>query len=201
MTAIVGIKKEGKILLAADGTSVYGNNKDPFDNQKVIRPLGSSRLLLAYTGTRSFVNAIAAETRFFGDDKHLDFFDLVYVIVPKLFEFGIDSHLIKKDADGYYVLPGSFLIGTSDCLFHIDPYGVVHQIEGYCAYGFGAPLAFSSLLTTEDSNMSIEQRAVLAIQTAIRYAPGLGYPIYLGTNQKKDILVFPKPSAVQQSQF
>jgi 20S proteasome alpha/beta subunit len=196
MTAIVGIRDGNKVVLASDGTSVAGNSKYPHDNEKVFRPYGSSHLLVAYTGTRSFLNAIAAEKGFFGDGKNLDFMRIVNVLVPKIFDFAIKENYTKKDADGYLMLIGGFLLATPMSLYHIDAYGVVNSIDGFCAYGFGGSLAFANLLASEHSSLSLEERAISAIQAAIRYVPGLGYPIYLGENDKNKILSFPDPRAV-----
>jgi ATP-dependent protease HslVU (ClpYQ) peptidase subunit len=190
MTAIVGIKEGKKIILASDGTSVSGNDKDPIGNHKVIRPTGSPDILLAYTGTRALINALQAERGFFGKGKELTFVKMVNVIVPKLFEFCQKRHFTRKDSDGYLTIAGGFLFATSEFLYYIDSYGGVFSIDGFCAFGIGSSVAMASLYATADRGISPEERAIRAVQAAIKHVPGLGYPIYFGLNDQKRVKCF-----------
>jgi ATP-dependent protease HslVU (ClpYQ) peptidase subunit len=187
MTAILGIKEGQKIILASDGTCTMGNDKDPFGNQKVIHPLGSPDLLLAFTGNRGLLNDLREERNFFGKGSELTFMKAVNVIVPKLFAFCQERHYVKKDSDGYLAMVGSILLATPDSLFFIDTFGTVYPIEGYAAFGFGGQVAFSSLCATENRAMSMEERAIRAIKATIRNVPCLGYPMYIGVNDKSRI--------------
>lgn len=196
MTAIIGIKEGQKIILASDGTSIAGNDKDPLENRKVIHPVGSPDILLAYTGTRALINSLEGERGFFGRGKDLTFLKCVNALVPKLFDFCQKRHFSRKDSDGYLALLGAFLIATPNSLFYIDSYGVVYPIDGFCAFGIGSAVAMSSLLATDGRGISLEERALRAVTAAIKNVPGIGYPIYLGENNQKTIYHLPSQSEV-----
>jgi ATP-dependent protease HslVU (ClpYQ) peptidase subunit len=198
MTAIVGIRQGSEIVIASDGTSIAGNDKDPFDNQKIFRPDGSGRVLVAFSGTRSLLGALEGERNFFGNGKDLSFLKMVNVIVPKLFAFCEKGHFLSKDSDGYLSMIGSFLISTPSSLFRVDPYGTVRVIDGFCAFGFGGSVAMASLLATEGTGLSPSARAIQAVKTAIKLVPGLGYPVYFGEDDQKTILCLPDQTAVDK---
>lgn len=189
MTVIAGFKQKREILIATDGTSICDGFVDHCDSCKVVHPYGLRHCLLAVTGVRSLGNMLAEEKGLFGKEEEITLPYFVNTIIPRIFTYCAQSNFFSnKVSDDTIHLPISFLFATSDKLFSVNETGAVRQIEGCTALGSGRETAFANMMATKDQKLSLEERGILAVKAAIKYKPGLGYPIYLASNQTEDII-------------
>lgn len=83
---------------------------------------------------------------------------------------------------------GSFLVGVRGRLFEIgEDYQVGELADGYAAVGCGAEIALGALHATVDAGMSLQTRAVAALEAAAHFSTGVRPPFtVVGTAKDPD---------------
>lgn len=176
MTAILGIREKGRVILASDGTSTMGSIKMSSTHSKIFQAKGSPNIYVALTGNAIANTALRYQPHLFADKKDLTYHYLVTQFVPWLNSFAVKSNAyLKKDDDEGMLF--SLIIATKTKLFQINSRGVVIECQHIVARGSGSTVALYDLLAHDNNDLSPEEKAISAIKHAIAYSPGLGYPL------------------------
>jgi ATP-dependent protease HslVU (ClpYQ) peptidase subunit len=189
MTAILGIRENGRVIMASDGSSTMGNIKMDTYHSKIFPAQGSHNVYVAITGNAIANSAMRSQKHLFGDKNDLSYHYLVTKFVPWLQKFAKEANVLKDDKDGKEML-FSMIIGTKNKLFEITSLGSVIECEHIVARGSGSNVVLYDLMAHISEDLTPEELAINAIKRTIEYSPGLGYPLVIIDTSKEKATVF-----------
>jgi ATP-dependent protease HslVU (ClpYQ) peptidase subunit len=184
MTAIVGITDGNAVVIAGDSAGVGGDVTQPRLDAKVFN---NGPYVIGYTTSfrmgQLLHYAFKAPVPPDGEDGLHAFMctDFINSVREGLKEGG---WAIKNNdqEEG-----GSFLVGVRGRLFEIGPdYQVGEWVDGYTAVGCGAEIALGALHATSSAGMSLEARAVAALEAAAHFSTGVRGPFTVVNTAKSE---------------
>ena len=177
MTAIVGITDGTTVVIAGDSAGVGGVVTEPRRDAKVF---ANGPYVIGFTSSfrmgqllrYAFKAPIPPE-----DEEGLHAFmciDFVNAVRQGLKEGGWATKNNEQEGGG------DFLVGVRGRLFKIESdYHVGELLDGYSPVGCGAEIALGSLHTTSKAEMSLEARAIAALEAAAHFSTGVRPPFTL----------------------
>lgn len=179
MTCIAALKHNGKIVLAGDRRMSWGMHKCQMKpTSKVVKKNG---ILIAGTGACYILTLVRDILKFPIITKREDTLNYIHnKFVPVLINLLKTKGMIKN---GMLNVPKelhtAIIVAIKGNLFEIDignceDVGIVAVDEVGLPYatGCGGQLAWGSLLTTEDSKKSPQERLKIALNVAAAVSPG-----------------------------
>ncbi|WP_226035776.1 hypothetical protein [Aquibacillus saliphilus] len=177
MTCIVGLVFNGVTYIGGDSLGSNGYSKTVRKDTKVFKLKDTNKAVVGYTSSYRMGQLLMYAKGLIDsrDEPNIDHEYLVTRFIPntiKLFEDGGYSKNSSGEKTG-----GSFLLGYGDRLYQVSSdFQVGESIDGYDACGSGEEFALGSLKTTENSNMSPEERIHLALQAATKFSTSVVPP-------------------------
>jgi ATP-dependent HslUV protease subunit HslV len=156
-TTIIGVKKDGKIIIAGDGQATLGEHVIMKSNSKKVRRVYNDKVVIGFAG--SVADAFALEARF---EELLQKFsgNLLRSAVEVALGFRDDKYPRKLDAQ--------MIVADKEQLLIISGNGDVFEPEGgVCAIGSGGNYALSAgKALYENTNLSAREIAEKAMKIA-----------------------------------
>ncbi|MEV0400800.1 hypothetical protein [Actinoallomurus sp. NPDC050550] len=168
MTAIVGITDGNTVVIAGDSAGVGGDVTQPRLDAKVF---SNGPYVIGYT-TSFRMGQILRYT--FKAPALPDSEDGLHAFMCTSFINGVreglkDGGWASKNNDQEE--GGSFLVGVRGRLFEIGhDYQVGEMADGYTAVGCGAEIALGALHATDNTDMTLQARAVAALEAAAHFS-------------------------------
>jgi len=180
MSTIVVVKKDSKIVIAADTLTTYGNTKESAEyivNHEKLFKYGDN--FLGISGSASL--GIAVEDFLSASKKKISLKG-----VREIYRFGLVLH--KELKENYFLRPddeedfetfrGDILILNPNGIFGLSSYRYVQEFAKFYANGSGSEYALGALFAVyHDTNKNCEEIARLGVQTGIEFDDGSGLPI------------------------
>jgi ATP-dependent protease HslVU (ClpYQ) peptidase subunit len=192
MTAIIGLKEKGQVLLGSDGFSNMGIRKMPSNHSKIFAAEGSPHILLAVAGNVIANHALRNQPNLFEGKKDVSYHYLVSKFIPWLWAFAQANNAFDQSTNS---LLFEIIIATRSQLFNITAQGVVAVCRDFVALGSGQSVAYFHYKAHQKESMAPAQRVRGALEATIRYSAGLGYPIVLASPDTDKALVLNEDGA------
>jgi ATP-dependent protease HslVU (ClpYQ) peptidase subunit len=182
MTTIVVVKKDGKVAIAADTLTTWGNTKESaeyvINHQKII-PYQDNYLGISGSATLH----IAVED-FLSVAKK----DIKMENVADIFRFGLKLHrkLKKKyflrpdtdDDDSFETFRGDILIANPHGIFGLTAYRYVQEYSKFYAHGSGWEYALGAMFAVYDDNRrTAENIAEIGTEAGAEFDDASSLPI------------------------
>ncbi|WP_345432945.1 hypothetical protein [Actinoallomurus vinaceus] len=184
MTAIVGITDGNTVVIAGDSAGVGGGVTQPRLDAKVFT---NGSYVIGYTSSfrmgqilrYAFKAPVPPERE---EDLHAF---MCTNFINGVREGLKDGGWASKNNDQEE--GGSFLVGVRGRLFEIGhDYQVGELIDGYTAVGCGAEIALGALHATGNADLSLESRAIAALEAAAHFSTGVRAPFTIVRTAKDD---------------
>jgi 20S proteasome alpha/beta subunit len=184
MTAIVGITDGNTVVIAGDSAGVGGLVTRPRLDEKVFT---NGPYVIGYTTSfrmgQLLRYAFKAPVPPEGEEGLHAFMCTSFInsVREGLKEGGWASKNNDQEEGG------SFLVGVRGRLFEIEEdYQVGELVDGYAAVGCGAEIALGALHATSDTDMSLEARAIAALEAAAHFSTGVRAPFTVVDTAKSE---------------
>lgn len=184
MTAIVGITDGNTVIIAGDSAGVGGDITQPRLDAKVFT---NGPYAIGYTTSfrmgqilrYAFKAPVPPE-----DEEGLHAF-MVVDFINAVRQGLKDGGWARKSDDQEE--GGCFLVGVRGRLFQVgDDYQVGELADGYSAVGCGAEMALGALHATGNAGMSLEARAIAALEAAAHFSTGVRPPFSVVVTTKDE---------------
>ena len=182
MTTIVVVKKLGRVAIAADTLTKYGNYTNEraayIVNHEKIFPVGDSYIALSGSATVD----LAIRDFFARKNKSIKLHTPL-----EIFRVWNELHLSLKN--DYFLNPNkdqddsfessrsSALIANPHGIFGIDSYRYAQEYTKFYACGSGSEFALGALFAAYDSELSAADLATLGVKAAAEFDDATGEPI------------------------
>lgn len=185
MTAIAGLVHNNKIYIGSDSAGVEGLNLSIMKEPKVfikwsLVPTNHEKYIFGYTSSfrmgqllqyvfqppkNEFTNGLKSDVMYY----------MVTKFIPALREcFKLNGF---QTTENNVDIGGNFLVGYRNQLFEIESdYHVSQSVKPFNACGCGKHLILGSLYTSENLNISPEDRIQKALEAAQEYSAGVRAP-------------------------
>jgi len=170
-------KRRGELVFAADRRISWGSSQF----QKLVYPKVKKRngIILAGTGDSYLCDLIVQLTPIPDLPPRMKVFNYIHEVLRRTIESNLIDNGMKGEKDGLGI-PGkmyaAILVGIQKELYEInvdERYGIViNQIDAPYGHGCGGDYALGSLKTTENLNMSSEDRLTVALNVASELSAG-----------------------------
>lgn len=173
MTCIVGVVEDGKVWIGCDSMISTGSLSSTIDT-KIAK---NDEMLFGFTGRVRDIQLIRFGFDIPKQEDDMDDYEYMVTVLStavrnRLKEFGAS---IVKDQEEMGNL--GTLIGYRGALYKMDWDFAVRRIESnYYAVGSGTRPALGSLYSTEKTDMTPEDRILLALETAAHFVQSVGGP-------------------------
>jgi len=182
MSVVVGVRKEGRLVLAADSLITFGSARMPEDNLKAekIRALGDS--LFASAGWGLYDDIIEdhvsqhPEVRLADEKAIFSFFLGLWRQLHERYSFVNDQPGDDKDSP-FGDLDTTFLIANRGGLFHVGSDMSVTRFRQYYAIGSGGDYALGALHVLYRQLDDPAAVARGAVEAAVAFDTKCGGPI------------------------
>lgn len=181
MSIVVAVKKNNKIIIAADSLYTAGSqkvkSKYKVNNQKLLQ-IGNSWIgLVGWTAIEHALESVI--------QKHKEIFNFsdrssIYESSLKLQDILEDEyHLETKENDDQPVSSSqlSGLIANKNGIFELDSYREVNEYSSFWAVGSGSRYALGSLYSTYEKLDDAEEIAELAVKAACEFNDACELPL------------------------
>ena len=155
-TTIIGVKKDGRTIIAGDGQATLGEHVIMKSNSKKVRRIYNDKVVLGFAG--SVADAFALSERF---EEMLQKFS------GNLMRSAVEMALSFRD-DHYRKLEAMMIVADKDKLLILSGSGeVIEPDEGVCAIGSGGNYALAAgRALVKNTDLSAKEIAVKCIEIA-----------------------------------
>lgn len=191
MTCIVGLIENGVTYIGGDSLGSNGWTKVKRKDKKVFKLKDTDNAIIGYTSSFRMGQLLMYATDLIDkrDEPNIDHEYIVSKFIPnviRLFENGGYSRNKNGEKEG-----GVFLLGYNDKLYMIDSdFQVVESFDNYLACGSGEDFALGSLMTTEGSGLTPEERIRKALQAASKFSVGVESPYYIVNTENNEVVEY-----------
>lgn len=191
MTCTIGLVHDGVVYMGADSLGSTYNTKKVRNDKKVFHSKDLDQCVYGFAGSYRMGQLLMYAKGLLDsrDSKIIDHEYLVTRFVPNVRNLFKDQGFEKNnsgEAEG-----GVFLLGLRDKLYGIySDYQVAESSYNYIAMGSGELHAIGSLYTTQDSDLSPQERIVKALMSAQEFAVGVEAPFYIINTKTKETEVY-----------
>lgn len=183
MSTIIVVKKSGKVAIAADTISIYGDMKVParhLKNRSKIHKCGSS--YIGVVGSAANSNVLASIIDKYG--RRLSFRSVkdIFETYRKLHPILKDEYYInvsESDHDEYESSQIDGLIANPYGIFGIYTWREVYEYDRFWAIGSGSEFALGAMYAAYDQVDDVEEIARLGIEASCEFDSGSGLPYTL----------------------
>lgn len=180
MSTIVVVKKDEKVVIAADTLTTCGNTKESAEyvvnHGKIIR---HERNYLGISGSATL--QIALRDFLATTKKNIRLANVAYI-----FRFGLELH--KKLKDEYFLRPdddedfetfrGDILIANPKGIFGLSSYKYVQEYSKFYANGSGGDFALGAMYAVyNDADKTAENIAEIGVRAGTEFDDGSAAPI------------------------
>ena len=203
MSVVIAIKEKDCIYMGCDSQVTIGSGKRTLksvNNFKIWKVDGYPNCLMGGVGNFRDLCFLRCTPEIIPEMRlatnSLDYGTVVTQVVPAIWQtlvaYGLyqDKPLVVDDNRGTGAINSQFLLGCGTSLYNIGADGTVEEIEDYIAIGSGEDLANGSLKTTEDSNLSAEERIAAAIDAASRGNAYVSNPIIIADTKSEGFSIY-----------
>lgn len=203
MSVVIAIKGKDCVYMGCDSQVTIGSGKRTLksvNNFKIWKVDGFPNCLMGGVGNFRDLCFLRCTPEIIPQTclltNSLDYATVVTQIVPTIWQtlvaYGVyqDKPLVPDENRGTGALGSQFLIACGTNLYNIGADGTVEEIEDYIAIGSGDDLANGSLKTTEDSNLSPEERIAAAIDAASRGNAYVSNPIIVADTVSEGFSIY-----------
>ena len=160
MSAVIAIKKNNRIYMAADTQVSCGERRtNPLleSDRKIYRL--DNGILLGITGSAISAQIVYAYSEIFTvpENANMTKKHIVKNIIPKLQRLYKERDMLEKNEDEPSSLPNSLVIAYKDSLFAIGGVFTTTVIEHYLALGNGADVISAGLAKLDEETVNDEQ--------------------------------------------
>lgn len=175
MTCIVGIERNGKVIMGGDSAGIAGYTKSIRADEKVFI---NGNFIFGFTS--SFRMGQILRYGFTPPKRHPDM-DLYEFMVTEF----IDSVRTRYRNAGYLTINnslesgGEFLVGTEGHLFSVhEDFQVGKTLAGYEAVGCGAEIGYGAVFALRQANKSLSDEDIIrvALEAASHHSAGVAAP-------------------------
>lgn len=174
MSIAVAVQKHGRLVIAADSLTTFGNTKVPFDLHaaKKIRHVGVS--WLATTGWGLYENILAdylargRGVRLESQEQIFEFFLKLWKALHKKYTL-VNDQAEEKEAGPFGNLDSTFLVANRRGIFYVAPDLSVTSVARYFAIGSGAPFSLGALHSLYHGRLDAAGLAKKAVEAAIAF--------------------------------
>lgn len=173
MSIVVAVKKDKRIVLAADTLSSCGSHRDAPDNVVThkIRKIGQA--LMGTTGWALFDNILDDMLAGKRTPRLNDKASIFRFFLKVWHELGEKYTLVNEQSEDKHTpfgdVDGQFLVANRKGLYTVASNLTVSELKKYYAIGGGADYAFGALYNLYDSKKDAKEIAVQAVRTAINF--------------------------------
>lgn len=177
MSCIVGLIHKGCVYMGCDSLGSDQSLKLVRSDPKIFRVKGRHDALIGFTTSfrmgQLLQYAQLIETKAKVNHKYV-----VTKMIPKIIHIFDEGGYGKADEDGR--VGGQFILAVNNKLFNIDnDFQVGENSCGYAAIGSGSPYALGSLYSTQDLNLTPEERIHISLKAASLFGIGVGAPFHI----------------------
>lgn len=177
------------VYLGGDSLGSNGWTKTVYKQRKVFHSKDTDNLIIGLSGTFNF-QALEYEKLFDELELLKDKIDREYLItkfVPKLREI-VNKYNANTNKNSLNQMEGELLFGYKNQLFQVQcDYSLLEPSIGFNAIGCGYQVALGSLYTTKDTDLSIEDKIVKALEASEALNEGVQRPFYIVNTKNKEI--------------
>lgn len=175
MTCIVALKHNGVVYIGGDSLGSNGHLKVVRNDMKVFKP--NKHTVSGFTTSYRMGQLLMYNPTLFEDIN--DMKDMVTEFIPRIQELFDDNGYSKTYGNGEKE-GGVFLVGIKDELYKVDSdFQIAMTSHNFDACGCGEEFALGSLFTTEDSDLTPEDRILSALVSAETFSTGVQRPFYI----------------------
>jgi len=183
MSTVIVVKKSGKVAIAADTMSSYGDTKVParhLKNRSKIHKCGSSQIGVVGSAANSNVLASIIDKY----SRRLSFRSVkdIFETYRKLHPILKDEYYInvsEGDHDEYESSQIDGLIANPYGIFGIYSWREVYEYDRFWAIGSGSQFALGAMYAAYDQADEVEEIARLGIEASCEFDSGSGLPYTL----------------------
>lgn len=203
MSVVIAIKEKDCIYMGCDSQVTIGSGKRTLksvNNFKIWKVDGYPNCLMGGVGNFRDLCFLRCTPEIVPEMKlatnTLDYATVVTQIVPAIWQtlvaYGLyqDKPLVVDENRGTGALGSQFLLACGTNLYNIGADGTVEEVEDYIAIGSGDDLANGSLKTTEDANLTAEERIAAAIDAASRGNAYVSNPIIVADTKTDGFSIY-----------
>lgn len=191
MTCIIGLVENGVVYIGADSLGSNGFTKTVRKDKKVFKLKDTNKALMGFTSSYRMGQLLMYSTGLIDsrDEPNIDHEYLVTKTIPaisKLFSNG--GYETSKAGEK---IGGVFLLGYDDKLYKIESdYQVGESTFSFDACGSGEFHALGSLHSTQDTDLTPQERIVKALRAAEAFGVGVQAPFYIMNTQDDTVETF-----------
>jgi ATP-dependent protease HslVU (ClpYQ) peptidase subunit len=180
MTCIVGLRDQGRVIIAGDSAGSAGYQRTIRNDRKVFR---NGDYAMGFTTSFRMGQLLAFSLEPPKPPKRGDLLgfmatDFIDAVRDCLKTGGY------AEKDNGVESGGTFLVGVRGHLFFIDSdYQVGIPADEYAAVGCGEDLALGALYVTRMSDLTPEERCLAALKAAERHSGGVAAPFHIVTTE------------------
>jgi len=169
MSCIIGMIENGRIILACDGVATTSDgDKRPIVVEKILR-YEKPNMLIAWAGDVRPGQTL--KPHYFKPPK------VIYDLPDAIRDHFESKGCMTLDESGSQITKCNYLIAYEDRLFEILLDFQLNEVQGnFTSVGAGASYALGSLYTTQDLDMTTEEKITLALDSACEYSATCGPP-------------------------
>jgi len=196
MSVVVAIRDGDLIYIGADSQKTKGHTRETstnINNLKIFKPLSNKNLIIGFSGDYRDRDILYCSEDYIGKIFENDSFDYKFIVsnfVPNIFSLLKHHGRIYKGSDNMEYMDGTLIITYKNKLYRISSFGVVTEIDDYCAIGTGENFAIGYL--NEGDKTNLKEALIKSLKSAIKNDIYLSYPIIIMNNKNNDIEVIEK---------
>ena len=176
MTCIVGLIDKGKIYIGGDSAGTSNNRVVIRKDKKVF--IRDDKFIMGFTTSFRMGQLLMCDDRFSIRDQNTgedDFHYMINAFIPAIQKLFADGGFLVKDNEE--ISGGTFLVGYNKRLYKIEAnFQVGESIDNYDACGCGEEYALGSLFTTQKTELTSEQRILIALESASEFSTSVAPP-------------------------
>lgn len=194
MTCVIGFtdREKGVSWIGADSLGSNGYTKATEMPSKVFRNETFQNVLIGGTTTFRHLDLLKYATNLFDEidlykKTDINHKFMVTKFIPRVIDLFKDGVVSEPEANR----GGNFIVATPGRLFEVqNDYSVLEPELGMCAVGCGEAVAMGSLITTNGSSMTPQDRIIKALEAAEQYCCGVQRPFrILCTDGSNEVIV------------
>lgn len=176
MTCIVGALGKDGVYIGADSAGITGSNKFIRKDVKVFK---IKDFVIGCTSSFRMIQLLRFSFKPPKIKKKQDTYEYMCTdfidAVRSCFKAGGYIHIENSEETG-----GIFLVGYKNRLFKIESdFQVGELFDSYAAVGCGSDYALGTMFALQDTNMTIEEKIILALEAAEKFSAGVSRPFII----------------------
>ena len=176
MSVAVGLVHNGKVYIGVDSIAVNANDGG-FSLIKEPKVFTRGQFIIGYVGSFRIGQLLRHQVKIGRASKDINKY-LCTTFINRLREALKDESFMNEDG----MLAGNVLIGVQGRLFTVyGDWAVVESLSGYDAIGVGTHYCLASLYTTADSEMTPEERVLMALKSTVIHNTNAREPFHVAS--------------------